>query len=74
MLISFAVIRKLVCAFVFAYANCWFSHAVDQMYPDLYIYSPETTFVVDEACDEDMVAEGSAVTMVTIDVALELDI
>ena len=25
-LISFAVTAKLVCAFVFAYANCWFSH------------------------------------------------
>ena len=23
-----AVTAKLVCAFVFAYANCWFSHAV----------------------------------------------
>ena len=27
-LISFAVTAKLVCAFVFAYADCWFSHAV----------------------------------------------
>ena len=27
-LISFAVTSKLVCAFVFAYANCWFSDAV----------------------------------------------
>ena len=26
-LISFAVTAKLICAFVFAYANCWFSHA-----------------------------------------------
>ena len=25
-LISFAVTAKLVCVFVFAYANCWFSH------------------------------------------------
>ena len=25
-LISFAVTAKLICAFVFAYANCWFSH------------------------------------------------
>ena len=25
-LISFAVTLKLICAFVFAYANCWFSH------------------------------------------------
>ena len=27
-LISFVVTAKLVCAFIFAYANCWFSHAV----------------------------------------------
>ena len=26
-LISFSVIVKLICVFVFAYANCWFSHA-----------------------------------------------
>ena len=25
-LISFAVTAKLICAFVFAYAGCWFSH------------------------------------------------
>ena len=25
--ISFTVTVKLVCAFIFAYANCWFSHA-----------------------------------------------
>ena len=25
-LISFAVIAKLICVFVFAYADCWFSH------------------------------------------------
>ena len=27
-LISCAVTAKLICAFVFAYADCWFSHAV----------------------------------------------
>ena len=27
-LISFAVTTKLICTFVFAYANCWFSHEV----------------------------------------------
>ena len=27
-LISFTVTGKLICAFVFAYADCWFSHAV----------------------------------------------
>ena len=26
-LISFAVTAKLICAFVVAYADCWFSHA-----------------------------------------------
>ena len=25
-LISFAVTTKLICVFVFAYADCWFSH------------------------------------------------
>ena len=29
-LISFAVTAKLICAFVFAYADCWFSHVVAQ--------------------------------------------
>ena len=27
-LISFAVTAKLICAFVFAYADCWFSHVM----------------------------------------------
>ena len=26
-LINFAVTAKLICAFVFVYADCWFSHA-----------------------------------------------
>ena len=30
-LISFAVTTKLICAFVFAYADCSFSHAAAQM-------------------------------------------
>ena len=30
-LTSFAVTVKLVCTFVFTYANCWFSHAVAQL-------------------------------------------
>ena len=29
-LISFAVTSKLICVFVFAYADCWFSHEVAQ--------------------------------------------
>ena len=36
-LISFAVTAKLICAFVFAYADCWFCHEaahlfISQMY------------------------------------------
>ena len=30
-LISFTVTGKLICAFVFAYTDCWFSHAVALM-------------------------------------------
>ena len=30
-LISFAVTAKLICGFVFAYAKCWFSHALAHM-------------------------------------------
>ena len=33
-LISFAVTEKLIWAFVFAYADCWFSHAAAQMSSD----------------------------------------
>ena len=31
-LISLAVTAKLICLFVFAYADCWFSHGAAQMY------------------------------------------
>ena len=31
-LISFAVTAKLICPFVFAYADCWYSHAATQFY------------------------------------------
>ena len=31
-LISFAVTAKLICGFVFTYANCWFSHAQAHIY------------------------------------------
>ena len=30
-LISFAVTAKLICAFVFAFADCWFSHVAAHM-------------------------------------------
>ena len=32
-LISFAVTAKLICAFVFAYAQCWFSHDAAHILP-----------------------------------------
>ena len=31
-LISFAVTAKLICAFVFTYAECWFSHEAAEIY------------------------------------------
>ena len=31
-LISFTVTKKLMCVFVFAYADCWFSHGVAHNY------------------------------------------
>ena len=30
-LISFVVTAKLICVFVFAYADCWFSHEAAQL-------------------------------------------
>ena len=30
-LISFAVTAKLICVFIFAYADCWFSHDAAQI-------------------------------------------
>ena len=37
-LISFAVTVKLICVFVFEYADCWFSHKVAQLSECLVIY------------------------------------
>ena len=31
-LISFAVTAKLICAFVFAYEDCWFSHVAAHLF------------------------------------------
>ena len=31
-LMSFAVTAKLICTFVLAYADCWFSHAVAHLF------------------------------------------
>ena len=31
-LISFAVTSKLICVFVFVYADCWFSHEAARMF------------------------------------------
>ena len=36
-LISFAVTAKLICAFVFAYADCWFSYGAAQYYNNFVI-------------------------------------
>ena len=33
-LISFAVTAQLICAFVFAYANCWFPHDAAHLFLD----------------------------------------
>ena len=41
MLISFAVTAKLICAFVFAYADCWFCHEAAQIQT---IYLPTLLF------------------------------
>ena len=30
-LISFAVTAKLICVFVFAYADCWFAHVAAEL-------------------------------------------
>ena len=38
-LISFAVTTKLICVFVFAYADCWFSHeAAHLLYKYLVVF------------------------------------
>ena len=38
MLISFTVTTKLICIFVFTYANCWFPHDVDVLFFYLFTY------------------------------------
>ena len=40
-LISCAVTAKLICVFVFAYANCWFSHDAAQMKKTHYLLYKE---------------------------------
>ena len=47
-LISFAVTAKLICGFVFAYANCCFSHAQAHMYliVSFMVLSPSQHFTV----------------------------
>ena len=32
------ITAKLICAFVFAYADCWFSHVVAQMFDTVSVY------------------------------------
>ena len=35
-LISFAVTAKLICVFVFAYADCWFSHGAAHIFGHIF--------------------------------------
>ena len=44
-LISFAFTAKLICVFVFAYADCWFSHAAAQL-SIIYIYIAQCVYSV----------------------------
>ena len=50
-LISFAVTAKLICAFVFAYAKRWFSHAMSHF--DLWSADPNDILIIDfcKYCD-----------------------
>ena len=51
-LISFAVTAKLICAFVFAYADCWFSHAATQIrYTLFYTWLIESMFALEIVTD-----------------------
>ena len=38
-LISFAVTAKLICVFVFIYADCWFSHEAAHLLPNFAMIS-----------------------------------
>ena len=44
-LLSCAVTAQLICGFVFAYVNCWFSHAVAQLLSDLQIILNNLSFL-----------------------------
>ena len=44
-LISFTMIGKLICVFVFAYAKRWFSHEAAQIYIRLIIHLTLTLFI-----------------------------
>ena len=48
-LISFAVTAKLICAFVFAYANCWFSHEAAHLLTCVLVIPSNNSFVI-SAC------------------------
>ena len=38
-LISFTVTAKLICIFVYTYANCWFPHDVDVLFYFFYLFT-----------------------------------
>ena len=48
-LISCAVTAQLICAFVFAYANCWFSHYLSLVLSSLVVGRNEDKFVIKSA-------------------------
>ena len=49
-LISFAVTAKLICAIVFAYADCWFSHEAAQMLFYLMVHFQRSLYHCQEYC------------------------
>ena len=64
--ISFAVTAKLICAFVFAYADCWFSHGVAHFFflfidnlNMLYLRTYDTllTVFLNEVCAKHFIGE-----------------
>ena len=47
-LCSYAVTAKLICAFVFAYADCWFSHGAAQIHVVNYFKKRITVYITVE--------------------------
>ena len=45
-LISFAVTAKLICVFVFAYADCWFSHEAAHIFSNTGVHRGIPIFLI----------------------------